>query len=242
MQQLTFQKHFGEMIFNFKKEVKYMGYVIGIAIAISVLVMIAEGAPILFCVIIGAVAMAIAYFFWGVKKFDDIKRQIAVFDRRDRIENTIKANSSEIMKMKNSEFFRMIVDNIWNFNNLLSEDIISRQCTHSNKPIAKEDMLAYPSIVITNTKVSNGIGYGSNSSDILFSDMGFRDLDSKQIEILGMALASKSGYTYSENADEKGFSRIAVDWSYWKPRIDQKINSVYNTKVEEYNRTHKNIY
>ena len=36
-----------------------------------------------------------------------------------------------------------------------------------NKPVAKEDMLAYPSIVISSTKITNGIGYGSNSSDIL---------------------------------------------------------------------------
>lgn len=219
-----------------------MGYIIGIGLVISALVLIAEDAPILFCTIIGAVAAAIAYFFWGAKKLDEIKKQLAVFDRRDRIANTIKNNSAEIARMRNSEFFKTLVDNIWNFNTLLSEDIISRLCTHSNKPVAKEDMLAYPSIVISSTKITNGIGYGSNSSDILFSELGFKDLDSKQIEILGMALTSQSGYKYSENADENGFSRITADWSYWKPRIDRRIDSVYNTKVAEYNRTHKSIY
>ena len=219
-----------------------MWYIIGIGLVISALVLIAEGAPILFCAIIGAVASAIAYFFWGAKKLDEIKKQLAVFDRRDRIANTIKNNSAEIARMRNSEFFKTLVDNIWNFNTLLSEDIISRLCTHSNKPVAKEDMLAYPSIVISSTKITNGIGYGSNSSDILFSELGFKDLDSKQIEILGMALTSQSGYKYSENADENGFSRITADWSYWKPRIDRRIDSVYNTKVAEYNRTHKSIY
>lgn len=157
----------------------------------------------------------------------------------------IQKNLEDINKMYNSDFYKMISCEI---KNILKNGAtrcgvmpldaeLNERCSHKFKPVADTNYLPIYDVSINNERIMI-------CGELLYFDkLGYRDLTDKQAEILGMTLVVYGHYEarYLEKFDEYYFLNVHADEEYWLPIIQDRINQIYNEKVEEYNRTHKSI-